>query len=74
MATGMPDKKVQVIYNACNTGFKPLVADACILNKYTPDTDFLFFLGNTDPKKTWRMYCWPMASTFNVRPKNAPFW
>lgn len=51
LATGMPDKKVQVIYNACNTGFKPLVADACILNKYTPDTDFLFFLGNTDPKK-----------------------
>jgi glycosyltransferase involved in cell wall biosynthesis len=40
-----------MIYNGYNEWFHPLSDDQEVYKKYMPEKGFLFFLGNTDPKK-----------------------
>lgn len=49
--TGLPSGQVQIVYNAGSNCFKPLEPDTYTVNKYILETGFLFFLGNTAPKK-----------------------
>lgn len=43
---------ILAIYNGYNTHFKPQAeVNIQIVHKYTKDDDFIFYLGNTDPKK-----------------------
>lgn len=56
-AMPIPAQKVEVVYNGVSEHFKP-VTDAAILQqvceKYMLPERFIFFLGNTDPKKNLR--------------------
>lgn len=45
------DKKITTIYNSYNSYFKPKTISKDIINKYIDCDRYLFFLGNTDPKK-----------------------
>lgn len=48
----LPDKQVTTIYNGYNVHFEPLKSlDNNIIHKYVQQDGFIFFLGNTDPKK-----------------------
>ena len=46
----IPEQRMAMIYNGYNEWFKP-TNDATTYKKYMPEKGFLFFLGNTDPKK-----------------------
>ncbi len=46
----LPDKVV-AIYNGYNLHFKPISDYYGVTKKYLPEKEYLFFLGNTDPKK-----------------------
>ena len=50
----LPDDRVSVVYNGVSLNFKP-VTDQTVLSeirsKYSLPEKFIFFLGNTDPKK-----------------------
>ena len=48
---GLPPKKVAMIYNGYNDWFCPMEDEQCIFAKYMAERGYLFFLGNTDPKK-----------------------
>lgn len=50
-ALKLPDDKIMSIYNGFNSHFKPVDDYKHITEKYIKDNDYLFFLGNTDPKK-----------------------
>lgn len=50
-ALKLPDDKIISIYNGFNSHFKPVEDYKHITEKYIKDKDYLFFLGNTDPKK-----------------------
>lgn len=52
-ALHIPDNRIRAIYNGYNTHFRQLeTIDRNIVHRYIDtDEDFLFFLGNTDPKK-----------------------
>lgn len=51
-ALHLPATQVMAVYNGYNTHFCPKEElDTDIIKKYIPQEDFLFFLGNTDPKK-----------------------
>lgn len=51
-ALGIPADRIMAIYNGYSTHFQPQEApDMDIVRQYIPEKDFLFFLGNTDPKK-----------------------
>lgn len=44
--------RILAIYNGYNTHFKPQTeVNMQIIHRYTKDKDFIFYLGNTDPKK-----------------------
>lgn len=48
----LPDKQITAVYNGYNTHFHRLSEiDQELVQHYIPTTDFLLFLGNTDPKK-----------------------
>jgi glycosyltransferase involved in cell wall biosynthesis len=47
----LPSKKVAMIYNGYNDWFRPMEDKDCVFAKYMPERGYLFFLGNTDPKK-----------------------
>lgn len=50
----LSDKKLRTVYNGVGEHFKPVVENDVLENaksKYKLPDDFLFFLGNTDPKK-----------------------
>lgn len=48
----IPFNRIVSIYNGYNAYFHPLKEiDMHIVRQYIPQKDFLFFLGNTDPKK-----------------------
>ncbi len=49
----LPAERITAIYNGYNTHFRPLAdIDRSVVERYAPgQRDFLFFLGNTDPKK-----------------------
>lgn len=46
----IPEHKMAMIYNGYNEWFKPIPKNT-VFQKYMPEEGFLFFLGNTDPKK-----------------------
>jgi len=49
---GLPEQQITSIYNGYNPRFHEIPKiDMRIVSEYTPKGDFLFFLGNTDPKK-----------------------
>ena len=47
----LPSKKVAMIYNGYNDWFRPMEDTDCVFAKYMTERGYLFFLGNTDPKK-----------------------
>ena len=47
----LPPEKMAMIYNGYNEWFRPLEQVADVSRKYIDEEGFLFFLGNTDPKK-----------------------
>ena len=47
----LPPSQVAMIYNGYNEWFKPMQDDGHVFSKYMPERGYLFFLGNTDPKK-----------------------
>ena len=51
-ALHLPNRQITAVYNGYNTHFrKNETIDENIIQKYIPQEGFLFFLGNTDPKK-----------------------
>ena len=48
---GLPRKQVAMIYNGYNNWFRPMEDADCVFAKYMAERGYLFFLGNTDPKK-----------------------
>lgn len=48
---GLPRQQVDMIYNGYNEWFRPMNDPDCIFAKYMAERGYLFFLGNTDPKK-----------------------
>jgi len=51
-ALHLPEASVTAVYNGYSSYFAPqMPLDESIVQKYIPHKDFLFFLGNTDPKK-----------------------
>ena len=47
----IPRQRMAMIYNGYNEWFHPISDDRSIALKYMPQKGYLFFLGNTDPKK-----------------------
>ena len=47
----LPDSQVAMIYNGYNEWFRPTEDDGRIFTKYMSERGYIFFLGNTDPKK-----------------------
>lgn len=47
----LPKKQVEMIYNGYNDWFRPMEDPDCVFGKYMRERGYLFFLGNTDPKK-----------------------
>lgn len=47
----IPQQRMAMIYNGYNEWFRPLTDSEQVYKKYMPEKGFLFFLGNTDPKK-----------------------
>ncbi len=47
----IPAERMAMIYNGYNEWFKVLDDGKTIASKYMPESGYLFFLGNTDPKK-----------------------
>lgn len=66
------DDKIVYIYNGFSTHFKPIENYLSITSKYFPAENWLFFLGNTDPKKntvrTLKAYDIYLKSTENPLP------
>ena len=48
---GLPDIQIAMIYNGYNDWFRPMDDEDCVFAKYMKERGYLFFLGNTDPKK-----------------------
>ena len=48
---GLPDKQIAMIYNGYNDWFRPMDDEDSVFAKYMEERGYLFFLGNTDPKK-----------------------
>ena len=47
----LPSEKIKVVYNGFSKHFTPLENPSLTSCKYIDSDDYLFFLGNTDPKK-----------------------
>lgn len=47
----LPDKQIMAIHNGFSSHFHPLEETYEITRKYIKEKEYLFFLGNTDPKK-----------------------
>lgn len=50
-ALNIPSERITAVYNGYSRHFYQQEIDMNIVRKYIPEKDFLFFLGNTDPKK-----------------------
>ncbi len=48
---GLPEDQLVAIYNGFGSHFHPIETPSTVTYKYLPEKDYLFFLGNTDPKK-----------------------
>ena len=47
----IPESQMAMIYNGYNEWFRPIDETGDVSAKYVPEHGYLFFLGNTDPKK-----------------------
>lgn len=50
-ALQLPEHKIMSIYNGVNDYFKPVERPQVITHNYIAEDQYIFFLGNTDPKK-----------------------
>lgn len=50
-ALHLSSEQITAVYNAYSKHFKPLKDTISVTNKYIKSDQFIFFLGNTDPKK-----------------------
>ena len=50
-ALGLDPQRIMAIHNGYNPCFRPMDDTAGVTERYLPDAEYLFFLGNTDPKK-----------------------
>lgn len=50
-STKIDSSKIVTVYNGYNKRFSPSNIDRNIVDKYITDENYIFFLGNTDPKK-----------------------
>lgn len=50
-ALNLPDDKIVSVYNGYSAHFAPVMHPEKIYRKYISSDNYLFFLGNTDPKK-----------------------
>ena len=50
-ALGLDPERIMAIHNGYNPRFRPMDDTAEVTKRYLPDAEYLFFLGNTDPKK-----------------------
>ncbi|MGL5317966.1 MAG: glycosyltransferase family 4 protein [Bacteroidales bacterium] len=50
-ALDLPDDQIVSVYNGYSSHFSPVVHPEKVFKKYISSDDYLFFLGNTDPKK-----------------------
>ncbi len=50
-ALGLPEKQLVAIYNGYSSHFRPVENYAEVTRKYVDAERYMFFLGNTDPKK-----------------------
>ncbi len=50
-ALGLPEGKIVAIHNGYSPHFSPVEQPGTVTKKYLPEERYLFFLGNTDPKK-----------------------
>ena len=48
---GIPRTRMAMIYNGYNDWFKPIKDKDEVYKRYITESDYFFFLGNTDPKK-----------------------
>ena len=51
-ALNLPKDRLTAVYNGYSPHFRQMPPAPEIVHKYVPSDDYLFFLGNTDPKKT----------------------
>lgn len=47
----LEENRITAIHNGYSQRFQPLEIPRTLIQKYLPDEEYLFFLGNTDPKK-----------------------
>ena len=50
-ALGLDPERIVAVHNGYNSRFRPMDDTAEVTKRYLPDAEYLFFLGNTDPKK-----------------------
>lgn len=50
-ALNLPEDRLTAVYNGYSPHFRQMPPAPEIVHKYIPSDDYLFFLGNTDPKK-----------------------
>lgn len=50
-ALQLPEEQITAVYNGYNPHFTPQPPQPDITRKYVKENEYLFFLGNTDPKK-----------------------
>ena len=68
-ALHLPKEQIIAVYNGYNSHFYPIEKlDGQIIKKYIPQEGFLFFLGNTDPKKN--AACTLKAYSFYLKSSN----
>ena len=73
-ALQIPADRITAIYNGYSTHFSPLPeVDMHIVQQYIPEKGFLFFLGNTDPKKNTERVLKHTASICNAPPQSVPY-
>lgn len=50
-ALSLPQDNVRAIYNGFSSHFRPIDNPQSVTSKFLPESSYIFFLGNTDPKK-----------------------
>lgn len=73
-ALQLPEGVLTTIHNGVSPHFRPVADPGAVTRKYLPEDRFLFFLGNTDPKKTPRARCGAMPVTTNCHSARCRCW
>ena len=71
-ALNLPKDRLTAVYNGYSPHFRQMPPAPEIVHKYVPSDDYLFFLGNTDPKKnaarTLKAYALYLKASQTKRP------